>query len=136
MFNHERLRSILTGLTVHLVEASPALSVIQQQTLTESSATPPHNSATPPLDSATPSPDSVTSSSPYQSCTLESYGGVEVHWYRNLEEVPKGKLVIFACALVIDVCFSGFSYFFAHEFLDALPIHQFQVGIILCTRLN
>ncbi|XP_064402936.1 protein arginine methyltransferase NDUFAF7, mitochondrial-like [Halichondria panicea] len=96
VFSHERLKSILNGLTIHLVEASLALSSIQQQTLTESPA-------------STPPPNDAPPSNPYQSCRLEAHGGVEVHWYKKLEDVPR-----------------GFSYFFAHEFLDALPIHQFQ----------
>lgn len=45
--------------------------------------------------------------SPYKSCTLPS--GVDVHWYLSVKDVPK-----------------GLSYFIAHEFFDALPIHQFM----------
>ncbi len=79
MFSHKRLKSILNGLTIHLVEASPALSSIQQQTLTESRA-------------STHPPNNAPPSSPYQSCRLEAHSGVEVHWYKKLEDVPKGEL--------------------------------------------
>ncbi|KAM3855598.1 protein arginine methyltransferase NDUFAF7, mitochondrial [Vipera latastei] len=35
--------------------------------------------------------------------------GIPIFWYRNLNEVPEGN-----------------SFYLAHEFLDALPIHKFQ----------
>lgn len=38
----------------------------------------------------------------------ESVSGIEIFWYRELEQVPK-----------------AFSIYLAHEFFDALPIHKF-----------
>ena len=75
VFNHEKLRSILQRMTIHLVEASPSLSAIQEQTL---SATPSH----------TPPPPSHTPSSHYRAGQVD---GVEVFWYRQLKEVPEGE---------------------------------------------
>ncbi|XP_031635747.1 protein arginine methyltransferase NDUFAF7 homolog, mitochondrial [Contarinia nasturtii] len=39
----------------------------------------------------------------------ESVSGIKIYWYRELEQVPK-----------------SFSIYLAHEFFDALPVHQFQ----------
>lgn len=39
----------------------------------------------------------------------ESVSGIEIFWYRQLEDVPK-----------------SFSIFLAHEFFDVLPVHKFQ----------
>ena len=43
---------------------------------------------------------------------------VPVYWYSRIQDVPK-----------------GFSCFIAHEFFDALPIHQFKVGILFFAKL-
>lgn len=40
--------------------------------------------------------------------------GVPVYWYNRIEDVPE-----------------GFSLYIAHEFFDALPIHKFQVCLVL-----
>lgn len=96
VFSHKKLRHILQSLSLHLVEASPALTTIQEQALT---ATPSHTHT----QQATPSPTNHH----YRASQVD---GLDVFWYRDLKEVPEGH-----------------SYFIAHEFLDALPIHQFQM---------
>ncbi|KAL5463553.1 hypothetical protein EMCRGX_G032458 [Ephydatia muelleri] len=78
--------------SLHLIEMSPAMSRLQEETLTGNKST------------SAPSAELI---SPYKSCTLAS--GVEVHWYLSVKDVPK-----------------GLSYFIAHEFFDALPVHQFM----------
>lgn len=42
--------------------------------------------------------------------TCKSRHGFDVHWHKHLSDVPK-----------------EFTFFIAHEFFDALPIHKFQV---------
>ena len=85
MFSHERLKSILEGLTLHLVEASPALSAIQHHTLQELK-----DKHTPPLGPTSLTGDEVPSSIPYKTCILDNHSGVEASWYQRLEEVPQG----------------------------------------------
>ncbi|XP_065919348.1 protein arginine methyltransferase NDUFAF7, mitochondrial-like isoform X2 [Dysidea avara] len=92
----EMLKVPVDGLSVHLVELSPALCGIQEETLTGTT-----HVAQPSLDLP---PDHEGS---YRSCKLPS--GASVSWYRELNEVP-----------------TGLSYYIAHEFFDALPVHQFQ----------
>ncbi|XP_061901008.1 protein arginine methyltransferase NDUFAF7, mitochondrial-like [Entelurus aequoreus] len=88
-----QLQSVLGGASVslHLVEVSPALSRLQAQSLT-----------------GTRSQEADSEDDPvYRQGRTD--GGVQVSWYRCLEDVPR-----------------GFSIFLAHEFFDALPIHKFQ----------
>lgn len=61
----------------------------------------------PPADLTCSADDA--SSGPYKSVQLDADSSV--HWYNRLEDVPQGNAA----------CFVG------HEFLDALPIHKFQV---------
>lgn len=79
--------------SLHLVEISPYLSELQAKRLCC------HHTETKKEDL-----DSV----PYYR-KGESVSGIEIFWYRELEQVPK-----------------SFSIFLAHEFFDALPIHKFQ----------
>ena len=84
------------AVSLHLVEVSPRLSEMQYSKLTNSQS---QGSAV----------SQTTSSEPcYRSCV--SYHNFNVHWYRQLADVPKGP-----------------SFFIAHEFFDVLPIHKFQV---------
>jgi len=46
---------------------------------------------------------------PMEDVTLKSENGIEVTWHSRLKDVPLGPSIIIA-----------------HEFLDALPVHQFQ----------
>ncbi|XP_040577121.1 protein arginine methyltransferase NDUFAF7, mitochondrial [Lepeophtheirus salmonis] len=50
----------------------------------------------------------VQLSDPKSPKTTKTPSGVPIHWHRSLDTVPR-----------------GFSMFIAHEYLDALPIHQF-----------
>nr|KAG5710697.1 hypothetical protein BaRGS_035099 [Batillaria attramentaria] len=85
--------------SLHLVEISPALSQLQSERLTDKSR---------PADlTDTGEPAQVQGLGPYRQET--SKYGHEISWYRALEDVPK-----------------GLSFYLAHEFLDALPIHKFQ----------
>ncbi|KAH9570881.1 hypothetical protein CY35_02G064100 [Sphagnum magellanicum] len=86
-------------LSVHMVECSPALKSIQQETL-----------KCHPKDQA----DS-TSAVDSQKCKptedqISQISGAVISWHLDLEHVPRGVPTIII----------------AHEFYDALPIHQFQ----------
>lgn len=87
-----QLKQVVGGasVSVHLVEVSPVLSALQAQTLTAESH--------------------VTSEGEepvYRHGNTAD--GIEVKWYRRLQDVPR-----------------GFSVIVAQEFFDALPIHKFQ----------
>jgi hypothetical protein len=43
--------------------------------------------------------------------SISKISGVPVWWHSSLEEVPRGPIIVIG-----------------HEFLDALPVHQFQVS--------
>ena len=75
------LKVPLANLSVHLVELSPTLSTIQEQTLLGNPAA--TNSIEQPTDI------SADCEGPYKSCVLQS--GVTVSWYRDLKEVPLGQ---------------------------------------------
>jgi hypothetical protein len=81
VFRHERLKSILQGLSVHLVEASHSLSAIQEQTL---SAIPSH----------TPS-----GSTHYKTGQVD---GVDISWYQHLEGVPQGDVTGIPATLPVN----------------------------------
>ncbi len=119
MFSHERLKSILNGLTIHLVEASLALSSIQQQTLTESPA-------------STPPPNDAPPSSPYQSCRLEAHGGVEVHWYKKLEDVPRGELS--RLLKLSEIIPQVFHIFLPTSFWMLCPFISFRYGMFVLSQ--
>lgn len=88
-----QLRQVMGGasISVHLVEVSPVLSALQAQELTGSDS---HMTA----EGEEPA---------YRRGNTAD--GVQVSWYRRLQDVP-----------------SGFSVTVAQEFFDALPIHKFQ----------
>lgn len=86
-------------LSVHLVECSPALRKIQRET----------------LQCVPKGGDEVTSAKDDQSSNLgneqiSQISGASIYWHFDLEQVPRGVPTIII----------------AHEFYDALPIHQFQ----------
>ena len=78
------LKVPLADLSVHMVELSPTLSVIQEQTLLGNPA-----AATTVEQLSTDF--SMDCEGPYKSCVLQS--GTTVSWYRNLKEVPLGQCV-------------------------------------------
>ena len=51
--------------------------------------------------------------------------GVKVYWYHHLQHVPQGTV---GCVLGVWLCAVGHAYYIAHEFFDALPVHQFKVS--------
>ena len=76
------LKVPLANLSVHLVELSPTLSAIQEQTLL-GNPTAANNIEQLPADV------SADCEGPYKSCVLQS--GVTVSWYHDLKEVPLGQ---------------------------------------------
>ena len=152
----EKFPAMKDSVSVHLVEVSPKLSEMQRQKLTGSrtssspnthsdshtssssvsSSTDTHTTAelnTPDRTQETPgeSPQhcSQTEASPgdsplyYKTC--HSRYGPDVFWYHQLKDVPP-----------------SYSFYIAHEFFDALPIHKFQVKktcvyiIVVCHHLT
>lgn len=79
--------------TLHLVEVSPYLSELQAKRL---------------CCQSTETKKEDLDSIPYYR-KGESVSGINIFWYRQLEDVPK-----------------SFSIFLAHEFFDALPVHKFH----------
>ena len=76
------LKVPLANLSVHMVELSPTLSAIQEQTLLS-------NSGAAGNVQQLPTDHSIDHEGPYKSCVLQS--GTTVSWYRNLKEVPLGQ---------------------------------------------
>ncbi|XP_076760856.1 protein arginine methyltransferase NDUFAF7, mitochondrial [Xylocopa sonorina] len=90
---------ILNNTSVHLVEISPTLSLIQAKNLCKTIKE--HDIYT-QLNEA--QQNSITY---YREGTTED--GVKLYWYHSIKDVPR-----------------NFSIILAHEFFDALPIHKFQ----------
>lgn len=88
-------------MSLHLVEVSPALCQLQAERLVDKGR---NLEVSDFQDSA-----GEKTLGPYRQ--EKSRFGQEVSWYKTLGEVPH-----------------GLSFFVAHEFLDALPIHKFQAG--------
>jgi len=85
--------SFASKLSVAMVEVSPALRKMQWKALGCQGECP---------------DDDDNPTSPITGTTAA--GGIDVTWYRSLEEVPENHT----------------TFYIAHEFFDALPIHQFQ----------
>lgn len=88
----------LDNVSVHLVEVSPKLSLIQAQNLCKT---------TQEHDTSIINESGHNSISYYREGITED--GVKLYWYHSVKDVPR-----------------NFSIFLAHEFFDALPIHKFQ----------
>ncbi|GBG85840.1 hypothetical protein CBR_g40650 [Chara braunii] len=100
------------SLSVHLVECSPALRQLQWKamrcsanSLTSDGST--SGSTDTSQESSTVQRDPV----PVQQAGISAISQVPVSWHLQLEDIPRGDP-----AIVI-----------AHEFFDALPVHQFQM---------
>ena len=78
------LKVPLADLSVHMVELSPTLSAIQEQTLLG------NPKATNAIEQSS-TDFSMSCKGPYKSCVLQS--GATVSWYHNLKEVPLGQCV-------------------------------------------
>ncbi|XP_015434992.1 PREDICTED: NADH dehydrogenase [ubiquinone] complex I, assembly factor 7 homolog [Dufourea novaeangliae] len=88
---------VLNNVSIHLVEVSPILSMIQAKNLCKTSIE--HD-----IRIKNSEQDCITY---YREGITED--NVNIYWYYSIEDVPK-----------------KFSIFLAHEFFDALPIHKFQ----------
>lgn len=97
--------------SLHLVEVSPALSQMQSERLTGKSETPPMTTNGGPVQHNSEMSQNFSENSRSLGAYRQGVTkyGAKVSWYRALEDVPK-----------------GLSFFLAHEFLDALPVHKFQ----------
>ena len=91
-----------------MVEISPKLSEMQQQKLTGISE---NKSSAEASQNLWGSEEDTKATGHYKHC--KSRHGPEVFWYKSPKEVPK-----------------GFTFFVAHEFFDALPIHKFQASLV------
>ena len=61
--------------------------------------------------------------------------GVNIYWYRHLQHVPRGTVATLALCYGCGYAVVGHAYYIAHEFFDALPVHQFKV-CITCELLH
>ncbi|CAN7060081.1 unnamed protein product [Brassica oleracea var. botrytis] len=59
-----------------------------------------------------------TDESSSEKKAISSLAGTPVHWHATLEEAPSGGMHVLPTIII------------AHEFYDALPVHQFQVCVI------
>jgi NADH dehydrogenase [ubiquinone] 1 alpha subcomplex assembly factor 7 len=87
------------AVSLHLVEISPHLTNMQYSKLTGHEQLRTNATTNEYIDSL--------SRPSYQSCV--SRHGIKVNWYRQLADVPHAP-----------------SFYIAHEFFDALPVHKFQ----------
>ncbi|CAL1541638.1 unnamed protein product [Lymnaea stagnalis] len=92
---------IIDKVSLHLVEVSPKLSLMQAAKLSGKNVSETNDENSGIVDEASKEMGC------YQQCT--SRYGPQVYWYKELADVPQ-----------------GLSCFIAHEFLDALPIHKFH----------
>lgn len=93
-------------LSLHLVEVSPALSVIQEKNLTGNHKNDQEKQCIVTDDRSTDREGG--SELCYKKCVTQN--GTPVSWYRAIQ----------------DISYTGNCFFIAHEFFDALPVHQFQ----------
>eukprot|EP00250_Pteridium_aquilinum_P005518 c15600_g1_i1 orf=468-1691(-) len=98
-----KFKDFASAITVNLVECSPTLRAVQQKALGVSLETQ-GQSAT--ISGNVPFQEASTASKKMTSTLFNT----SISWHADLEQVPRGVP----------------SIIIAHEFFDALPIHQFQ----------
>ncbi|XP_074630335.1 protein arginine methyltransferase NDUFAF7, mitochondrial-like isoform X1 [Acropora palmata] len=103
-----KFAELLNNISLHLVEVSPTLSGIQESTLTGGSHNDTKNEKQSGATRSTAFENEVGSDLCYKRCITQ--GGVPVSWYRAIQDAPLEEN----------------TFFLAHEFFDALPVHQFQ----------
>lgn len=102
---------LLSYVSLHLIEVSPALTEIQEKTLTGGFANNQKDNHERQSEGATE--DKLQQNEDKLGLCYKQYvtqTGVPMSWYRAVQDVP----------------FEGNVFFLAHEFFDALPVHQFQ----------
>lgn len=97
------------AVSLHLVEISPELSRIQRRKLTEQESSSKNETDTEEEHILGSRGNRTTSSTTDDVISCRSRYDVNVTWYKDLKNVPEGKM-----------------FLVAHEFFDALPIHKFQ----------
>ncbi|CAN1153117.1 Protein arginine methyltransferase NDUFAF7 homolog, mitochondrial [Linum perenne] len=95
-----KFKNFTASLHIHLVECSPVLQKIQHQNLK--------------------CEDEDVAGEIGQRNTVTSITASPVSWYSSLEQVPSG------CMKLTYTLLSSPTIILAHEFYDALPVHQFQ----------
>ncbi|CAK9267696.1 unnamed protein product [Sphagnum jensenii] len=99
-----KFKDFLQSLSVHMVKCSPALKSIQQQTLKCHPKDQADSTCAVDGQKGKPTEDQIS-----------QILGAAISWHLDLEYVPQGVPTIII----------------AHEFYDALPIHQFQFLVLL-----
>ena len=103
---------IQDAVSVHMVEVSPHLSQMQYDKLAGKTSAETATLDTTGSESAKSLVEDTASRGQHYKTGTSRYGP-DVFWYSQLADVPKGV-----------------SFFLAHEFFDALPIHKFQVCLL------
>ncbi|XP_013400703.1 protein arginine methyltransferase NDUFAF7, mitochondrial-like [Lingula anatina] len=107
-FSQLKKKGVSANFSLHLVEISPHMRKLQESKLL---GVPLEMVQTPQIVNY----DATSKQGRLHSETKTTKYGTPVTWYYDMRTVPK-----------------GFSFFIAHEFFDALPVHQFQVILNLC----
>lgn len=90
------------AINLHFIEISPKLKEMQQNKLCAASSQ--------VRETSSIQSDSSKSTAQTEEAQVTKTG-VKVHWWNDISELPNGP-----------------SFYVAHEFFDALPIHKFQAG--------
>ena len=100
-----------TNIALHLVEISPYMANLQEETLCGKTKNYLDYLKKPRNDEnwVDPHADLPPGQNYYHSATCK-YTNYPIYWYRDIHHVPR-----------------EFNFYVAHEFFDALPIHKLQV---------
>lgn len=96
-------------LSLHMVEASAALSAVQQKTLKCTDVV----EGDPMARTPTALEEDITKAIPPRATSALAYGDVPTSWHTRLDDVPDAEP-------------DGYTMIIAHEFFDALPVNQFE----------